>query len=183
MKYYRRYCGDYLRDTQHLTAIEHGFYTLLLDYYYATEEPFPDDMKRLTRLCRASNLSQKRILAKVLNEFFPVNGDGLRHNKRADEEILKYHDGKVKMRAGGLKGALARLGRVGLGVPSSPPLRVEVHPPSSSTKAFEVESPTRAGQNPEPFKKILDSTPEKNKRIGELLRDGKEDEARKLRDG
>ena len=43
VNYYERHLGDYARDTAHLTMVEHGAYTLLLDRYYATESPIPAD--------------------------------------------------------------------------------------------------------------------------------------------
>ena len=36
MIFYKRYLGDYQRDTGHLSMLEHGAYTLLLDAFYAT---------------------------------------------------------------------------------------------------------------------------------------------------
>ena len=36
MNYYERHLGDYARDTGHLSMLEHGAYSLLLDRYYAT---------------------------------------------------------------------------------------------------------------------------------------------------
>lgn len=45
MNYYRRYSGDYLRDTSKLSVLEHGAYSLLLDYYYSEETPLPLDLE------------------------------------------------------------------------------------------------------------------------------------------
>ena len=51
MNYYNRHLGDYAKDTRHLTMLEHGAYCLLLDYYYATEKPIPDN--RCERIANA----------------------------------------------------------------------------------------------------------------------------------
>ena len=51
MNYWERHIGDYARDAGHLTMLEHGAYTLLLDRYYSTEQPIPADQAH--RICRA----------------------------------------------------------------------------------------------------------------------------------
>lgn len=89
MNYYERYCGDYARDTCHLSLQEHGAYTVMLDTYYATETPLPADYKALYRICRAMTGQEREATRRVADEFFPVSQDGLRHNNRADEVIAK----------------------------------------------------------------------------------------------
>ena len=88
MNWYPRYYGDYSRDTAHLTLAEHGAYNVLLDHYYATG-PLPDDIGLLMRICRAFEDHERTAVKSVADKFFPVNGDQLRHNKRADQEIDK----------------------------------------------------------------------------------------------
>src|SRR5262245_40404887 len=89
MNFYKRYLGDYMRDTAHLSLLEHGVYTVLLDIMYATGKPLPASLKELAVLSRARLKHERRALLRIANEFFPVNGDGFRHNKRADKEIAK----------------------------------------------------------------------------------------------
>ncbi|MFA6046501.1 MAG: DUF1376 domain-containing protein [Phycisphaerales bacterium] len=86
--YYQRYPGDYLRDTIHLSLVEHGAYTILLDAYYSNGVPFPSDLTKFVK-ARARNKSEKDALLSVADEFFPVSDDGLRHNARADRELSK----------------------------------------------------------------------------------------------
>lgn len=90
MNRYHRYPGDYGRDTGSLSLAEHGAYTVLLDHYYATETPLAADSVAIYRLCRAVSGAEKRAVDSVLERFFPANGDGRRHNSRADREIAKY---------------------------------------------------------------------------------------------
>lgn len=90
MNFYKRYVGDYVRDTGHLSLTEHGAYTVLLDTIYSTGKPLPADLVALCRICRASNAAERRAVASVVDQFFPVNGDGLRHNKRAHAELDAY---------------------------------------------------------------------------------------------
>lgn len=87
MNFYKHYIGDYARDTAHLSLLEHGAYRVLLDTYYATEKPLPADPSSLYRICRATTAAEKKAVDKVADQFFPVNGDGSRHNQRADQEL------------------------------------------------------------------------------------------------
>ena len=88
-QWYSRYVGDYMRDTRNLSLAEHGAYTLLLDHYYATGAALDPDMAGLFRVCGAQTDEERAAIAKVADLYFAVNGDGKRHNKRADKEIEK----------------------------------------------------------------------------------------------
>jgi|GEM_PF-1138589 len=87
MNYYERHLGDYARDTAHLSMLEHGAYSLLLDRYYATEQGIPADQAH--RLARARTREEKQAVDAVLEEFFTLQ-DGAWTNARAEEEIAKY---------------------------------------------------------------------------------------------
>jgi uncharacterized protein YdaU (DUF1376 family) len=90
VNYYERYCGDYQRDTAHLSLSEHGAYTMLLDTYFSVEKPLPEDLPSLYRVCRAMTRIEQQAVKSVAEQFFPVSKmDGLRHNRRADREIAK----------------------------------------------------------------------------------------------
>lgn len=84
MNYYKRHLGDYAKDTRHLSMAEHGAFTLLLDYYYATEKPIPDD--RCERIANAYANGEREIVRGVLKEFFTLTPDGWR-NAKADQVI------------------------------------------------------------------------------------------------
>lgn len=86
--WYPRYTGDYARDTSHLTIIEHGAYTLLLDHYYSTKQPLPAIAEQLHRICRAFTEEEKAAIDRVLSMFFHLHADGY-HNGRADNELAK----------------------------------------------------------------------------------------------
>lgn len=90
VNWYKHYLGDYARDTAHLALLEHGAYRVLLDSYYATGRPLPHDMATLHRITRAATRADRAAVERVAEQFFPVSEDGLRHNKRADEEIAKH---------------------------------------------------------------------------------------------
>jgi uncharacterized protein YdaU (DUF1376 family) len=87
VNYYRRFPGDYQRDTGHLSLTEHGAYTVLLDHYYSLEQPLPASLEGLYRVCRAMTRHEQEAVASVVEQFFPLGPDGRRHNRRCDEEI------------------------------------------------------------------------------------------------
>jgi uncharacterized protein YdaU (DUF1376 family) len=89
MKWYKRFPGDYAAKTGHLSLVERGAYDALLDHYYATEEALPVELLRLCRIAGAAEPDEAAAVKRVAAQFFPINGDGTRHNKRADEEIAK----------------------------------------------------------------------------------------------
>lgn len=97
MNYYKRHLGDYARDTGHLSALEHGIYTLLLDWYYINECPIPDaKAKRIAR----GNPEETQT---VLSEFFTETPEGWRH-ARADREIAEYQEKAERNREAGKLG-------------------------------------------------------------------------------
>jgi uncharacterized protein YdaU (DUF1376 family) len=99
MNFYLHYLGDYARDTKGLSVIEHGAYRLLLDHVYATEQRLPDDKAELYRIVGAMTPAERKAVDKVADRFFPVNGDGRRHNKRAEVEIARAQEKSDKARA------------------------------------------------------------------------------------
>jgi uncharacterized protein YdaU (DUF1376 family) len=90
MNFYKHFMGDYARDTKGLSLIEHGAYRVLLDHVYATEQMLPDALPELYRIAGAMTPAERKAVEKVAAQFFPVNGDGRRHNKRAEEELGKH---------------------------------------------------------------------------------------------
>lgn len=93
MNYYERHLGDYARDAGHLTMLEHGAYTLLLDRYYTTEQGIPADQAH--RICRARTRDEKEAVDTVLAEFFTLES-GVWVNGRASREVTKMQ-AKVKV--------------------------------------------------------------------------------------
>lgn len=105
MNYYRRYVGDYLRDTARLSVLEHGAYGLLLDYYYAEETPIPLDLDEVCRMVRAMRQDERKAVEKILAIYFKQEADGY-HQKRVDEEIHV----STKARENGGKGGRPKTG-------------------------------------------------------------------------
>lgn len=73
--------GDYLKDTMHLSAEEHGAYLLLIAYYWQNGGPIDSDKKTLQNVTKIS----LRKMQKVLRFFEERNGTLFHH--RIDEEL------------------------------------------------------------------------------------------------
>ncbi|MFC0410992.1 YdaU family protein [Roseomonas elaeocarpi] len=78
------YIGDYLADTMHLTAQEHGAYLLLLMHYWRNG-PLPDDARMLSGIAKVERREWEREVGPVLRRFFTAEGGFLRQ-KRLDAE-------------------------------------------------------------------------------------------------
>lgn len=87
MNFFKLYIGDYQRDTGTLTLAEHGAYMLMLQHYYATEQPLPTG-RDLHRLLRAETKAERDAIDAVADRFWTAAETGL-VNERADEEIKK----------------------------------------------------------------------------------------------
>jgi len=101
MHYYQHNIGDYLRDTAHLSVIEHGVYRLLLDWCYLNEAPISTE--KALRLGRGyPNETQS-----VLSEFFLQTEIGWEH-KRVALEVAAYKAKSLKNKQNGQKGGRPR---------------------------------------------------------------------------
>jgi len=105
VNYYERHIGDYIRDTSHLSLLEHGAYTRLLDIYYARESGIPDDQAE--RLVCARTEEERAAVRAVLKEFFTLDGKVWRH-ARCDAEIAAHHEYIAEQSRKGKKSAEAR---------------------------------------------------------------------------
>jgi len=101
VKWYKLYPADFGADTRHLTLTELGAYQALLNHYYVKEEPLPADPGDILRIANARTAVERRAVERVAAEFFPANGNGVRHNKRADKEIARARDISAKRSAAG----------------------------------------------------------------------------------
>lgn len=90
MHKYFRSIGDYAKDTRHLTLLEHGAYTLLLDLAYTTEKPLPADLTSLFRLCCARTKAEQDAVETVVKEFFQQCPEGGWIQNRVKRELAQY---------------------------------------------------------------------------------------------
>lgn len=88
MNYFRLHIGDYLRDASHLSLLEHGVYTRLLQVYYTRESTITDAEKY--RIVSARSPEERQAVDDVLAEFFAQDDDGAWRQSRCDREIAEY---------------------------------------------------------------------------------------------
>jgi uncharacterized protein YdaU (DUF1376 family) len=93
VNYYERHIGDYLKDTAHLSLLEHGVYSRLLDVYYTREQPIPES--DVDRLVGARTKEERAAVKAVLNEFFKLEAGGWKQD-RCDREIARFQDKQEK---------------------------------------------------------------------------------------
>ena len=107
--------GDYLADTMHLSATQHGAYLLLLMAHWRRPEGLPNDPEFLRQTARCTeaewNENQNKpglSIAQAMLTFFEVKGGKLIH-KRLLAERLKADTRYAKLSAAGRKGGKAGL--------------------------------------------------------------------------
>jgi uncharacterized protein YdaU (DUF1376 family) len=105
VNHFRFHIGDYLKDTTHLSLLEHGVYLRLIQVYYTREAPIPED--QAARLIGARSQDERDALAVVLKEFFQVV-DGNCHQNRCQAEIDEWHRLSAEQAAKGRAGAAKR---------------------------------------------------------------------------
>lgn len=103
MQFYKRFIGDYGRDTAILTMEQDGAYGRLLDYYYATEKPLPTDREELYLIARAMSAGQRKSVDAVIARYFKLDDTGYR-NGRADIEIAAHGKEAAAARENGKRG-------------------------------------------------------------------------------
>lgn len=99
------YLGDYLADTMHLNAAQHGAYLLLLMHYWRNG-PLPNDDAQLAAIARCEMRLWKSV-GPVVRGFFRIEGN-LLHQKRMDQERDKWSSISDKRREAGRAGAEAK---------------------------------------------------------------------------
>lgn len=98
------YVGDYLRDTQHLSAEEHGAYLLLIMHYW-THGSLPQDEKFLQKISQLSGYKWQKYFENISGLF----GPGWTHKRiEAEREKAMKLTNKRKM-AGELGGVMNAL--------------------------------------------------------------------------
>lgn len=96
------YVADYLRDTRHLTAAEHGAYLLLIMQYW-TAGCLPKEDSRLARIACMSEQEWLEARSVIEALFQP----GWRH-KRIDDELAKSAEKYDRRSEAGKRGASAK---------------------------------------------------------------------------
>jgi len=100
MNYYPHHIGDFNNATRHLTRIERSIYRDLIDYYYDSEKPLPDNLEYICRCILADDEIQVYAVQQVLREYFILTDKGY-ENDRCNEIIKEYkRNAKNKSKAG-----------------------------------------------------------------------------------
>lgn len=140
MNYYKRHLGDYAAATRHLSMLEHGAYTLLLDLYYITEKPLPTEERAVYRLVGARSKEEREAVSQVLQEFFELRPDGW-HQTRCDEELTAKQAKSERNREIGRRGG---------------------RPKKETQTVSESDTQTVAVENPNGFQKETQTVSENN---------------------
>lgn len=105
---YMQLCiADYLADTMHLSAEEHGAYLLLMFNYWQTGKPIPKN--RLAKIARLTN-ERWADVEPSLQEFFCDNGEEWVH-LRIEEDLASVREKLTKKSAAGKASVQARRSR------------------------------------------------------------------------
>lgn len=107
------YVADYLADTGHLCAVEHGAYLLLIMHYWQVGSLPPDD-KKLARLARLSDREWRKVKPTIATFFSP----DWKHERVEAERAKAAGFVHAKARAG-QRGAGAKWGSVATGLSPS----------------------------------------------------------------
>ena len=107
MNYYSFHIGDYAAHTRRLSLLEDLAYRRLLDEYYLQEQPLVGEPDLIARQIGMAEYVDE--IDYVLTCFFEHTPDGY-INKRADEEIAKYHSKQEQAVKAGRASAEKRLG-------------------------------------------------------------------------
>lgn len=161
MNYYKRHIGDYAKKAGHLSVLEHGVYTLLLDAYYDREQA-PTRAEAL-RQARARTPEEVAAVDAVLADFFTLEGDRY-VQRRVEEEFVKAEaiarqnaeKGKLGGRPRKPKGKPAESQQLLDGKPNESPekpnplIHQSTNPP---TENQEPAQPSAAPPTPKPAKR------------------------------
>jgi uncharacterized protein YdaU (DUF1376 family) len=91
------FVSDYLADTAHLTAVDHGAYLMLLMNYWQRGKPLPADDRKLARIARMTD-EQWADARDTLAEFFQEEAGEWRHG-RVEKEIAVAAEKSAKAKA------------------------------------------------------------------------------------
>lgn len=97
MHFYSFNVGNYRRETNHLSLLEHGIYRSLIDTYYLYEKPLCGDINTLMRLHCVRTDEEIAAFKNVISDFFELI-DGVYHHSDCDDLIAEYRAKSEKAR-------------------------------------------------------------------------------------
>ena len=135
------YIADYLGDTMHLTAEQHGAYLLLLMAAWKRGGHVPDDDAQLAAITRTGDRWQTHC-AGIVRAFF-TQCDGLLRHGRVEAELAVAMDHVTKRAAAGARGAAARWQKDGKRIANALPEHKQTDTPSPSPITSSLRSEVR----------------------------------------
>ena len=168
------YVADYLKDTRHLSTLEHGAYMLLLMSAWAGGGVLPLDERRLRRIAGMDE-GEWAESGLVLLAFFTTGDGGYRH-KRVDAELERAEANREQKRAAGRVSAARRAaGKAGTdpATAAATPVATDVgtdvptagqregnsspspSPSSSSKQTDSADEPKRAKASPDALSAVM----------------------------
>lgn len=138
------YIGDYLSDTTHLNAMEHGAYMLMLMAYWSGGKALRNDDEQLARICRCSLKEWQKVKPTVF-AFFEVDGDRLVHG-RVEKELKRASEQYAAKVERAKAGAAKRWSKQCPEHASSMPQASPKHPSSNAEAVLEQCQP-----QPQPY--------------------------------
>ena len=100
------FVADYLADTAHLSAAEHGAYLMLVMNYWQRGKPLPADDRKLARIAKMTD-AEWQDSRSTLAEFF-VEHDGVWSHKRVEAEMAVAEEKTAKAKKAARASAEAR---------------------------------------------------------------------------
>lgn len=178
MHYYTFNVGDYRKDTNHLTTLEHGIYRQLLDWYYLDEKPIPKETQTVIRRLRLASDSDIKSLENVLDDFFELQDDGY-HQGHCDAVIAKYHTNAKKNKTNGsLGGRPKKTQSVILGNPTETQSKGNQEPITNNHKPITIVN-TPEGVSQDVWNEFVSHRKAKRAKVTQLVVDGIVKEAEK----
>ena len=107
LPYIQLYVADYLADTAHLTAAQHGAYLLLIFNYWQRGHALNNANERLTNVARMSS-EEWADTKPVLQEFFEIDGDTWVH-PRIERDLEAVRAKSTKASNAGKASAASKL--------------------------------------------------------------------------
>lgn len=105
LPYIQLYVADYLADTVHLSAEEHGAYLLLIMNYWQTGKPIPQyKLQSITKIPNERWTDVER----ALSEFFEICDDKIWHHSRIEDDLEKVLSKSTKASKAGKASAAKR---------------------------------------------------------------------------
>ena len=101
MHYYKFNISDWALGTAHLSLIEEAIYFRLINHYYDTEKPIPEETHSVVRRLRLGSESDSVQI--ILDEFFTLTDKGY-VNYRCEEILKDYRKTSKKNKQNGSKG-------------------------------------------------------------------------------